>query len=122
VSRSRDDSLDRLSSAQSSKNDVRGLAAELERQLLAGCREHAGSLADPVEPVKAILSTSDLTSAAPAPGGDDVTNPEAARAWRRHVAEEQRGEGVVSAGFSTTCSGGSAARSSREHQQREVPG
>ncbi len=57
-----------------------------------------------VDPVKAILSTSDFTSAAPARPSPVtmLTTPGGNSAWRRTSQKRSAVSGVVSAGFSTT--------------------
>ena len=88
-----DDPLDRLVERGVVEDDVRRLAAELERQLLAACRRAARwiSLPTSVEPVKAILSTADSTSAAPvcAVAGDDVDDAGRELGLPEDVAEER---------------------------------
>ncbi len=57
-----------------------------------------------VEPVNAILSTSDFTSAAPARPSPVMmfTTPGGSSAWRSTSQKRSADSGVVSAGFSTT--------------------
>ena len=70
------DALDRLVERRVLEDDVRGLAAELEREPLAACPAIARRITLPtsVEPVNAILSTSvlDERGAGLARPGDDV--------------------------------------------------
>ena len=102
-----DDALDRLVERRVVEHDVGRLAAELERELLAGAGQRPGDLACPtsVEPVKATLSTPGCSTSArpvsPAPV-TMLTTPGGRSACRQISANASAVSGVVSAGLSTT--------------------
>ena len=123
-----DDALDRLVDRRVVEDDVRGLAAELQRELLAGAGDWPARSALPtaVEPVNATLSTSGCsTSAAPVSPAPVtmLTTPGGRSACCTISANSSAVSGVVSAGLSTTVlPAASAGRDlPRQHQQREVP-
>ena len=101
-----DDPLDCLVERSVVEDDVRGLAAELERELLPGSRELAldrladlgrtgeGDLVDALRLYE--------RSARPSVTGDDVHDTGRKLGLPQHVGEQQRGQRVVSAGLSTT--------------------
>src|SRR5579884_3833073 len=109
------------------EDDVRGLAAELERQLLAA----AGELALDRLPHLGRARERDLVDvlvlddgrAGAAVAGDDVDHPGRQLGLAQHVAEEQRGErrrlrGLEDDGVPARDGGRDLPG---EHQQREVP-
>ena len=123
-----DDALDRLVERGVGEHDVGGLAAELEGDLLVGCRRPSGRSARPtaVEPVNAILSMSGCsTSACPvgAGAGDDVDDAGRQLGLLADLGEQQRGE---RRGLGRLEHDGVAGRERRrdlpgQHHQREVP-
>ena len=102
-----DDALDGLVDRRVVEDDVRGLAAELEREPSCGCRRPSGRSARPtsVEPVNATLSTSGCSTSArpvsPAPV-TMLTTPGGRSACWQISANSSAVSGVVSAGLSTT--------------------
>ena len=107
------------------EDHVRRLAAELERQFLAGAGElRLIALPTSVEPVKAILSTSLLTSAAPARPSPVMmlTNPRRELGLTEHIAESSAERGRLG----RLEHDGVPCRERRrdlpgKHQEREVP-
>ena len=102
-----DDPLDRLVERAVVEDDVRGLAAELERELACRCRRSpaGSSLPTSVEPVKAILSMPGCaTIAAPVRPSPVtmLTTPGGSSACRQTSAKRSAVSGVVCDGFSTT--------------------
>src|SRR3954470_3791031 len=122
-----DDALDRLVERGVVEDDVRSLAAELERQLLAG----PGQLALNRLPDLGRAGERDLVDAAGghdrgarAPvAGDDVDDAGRKLGLPQHIAEEQRRERRRLGRLENDrVPGGQCGRDlPREHQQREVP-
>src|SRR4051794_29411898 len=122
-----DDSLDGLVERAVVEDDVRGLAAELERQLLPRSRELAlDRLADvggagerDLVDVRVVDECGPRASVA----GDDVHDTGRKLGLAQHVAEEERGQRRrLSRLQYDGIAGGQCGRDlPREHQQREVP-
>ena len=122
-----DDALDGLVERGVVEDDVGGLAAELEGDLLVvPATDLAIARPTSVEPVNATLSTSGCATSArpvsPAPV-TMLTTPGGRSACWQISANSSAVSGVVSAGFSTTVlPQASAGRDlPGQHQQREVP-
>src|ERR1051326_5098487 len=122
-----DDPLDRLVERAVVEDDVRRLAAELERELRSGaCKPALDGLADLGRPgegdlVHAVVLDERRSGAAVA--GDDVDHTCGQLGLAEHVAEQQRGERrrlrrLQHDGVSARESGRDLPR---EHEQREVP-
>src|SRR5437867_2044308 len=121
-----DDPLDRLVERGVVEDDVRGLAAELERQLLAGaCEPALDRLADLRRAGERDLVDGcvDERSSGPAVAGDDVDDTRWQLRLADDVAEEERGQRRRLCRLEDD---GVARRERgrelpRQHQQREVP-
>ena len=123
-----DDALDRLVDRGVVEDDVGGLAAELEGDLLVASPATLRAIALPtsVEPVKATLSTSGCsTSALPgvAGAGDDVDDARRQVGLLADLGEQQRGQrrGLGRLEHDGVAAGQRRGDLPRQHQQREVP-